>query len=236
MTITRAEYLARWSTLHGGYDPTRSPLVGRWLTVVHACARPLAAMRVAPWVVTLVGLLLAVAVVPAAAAGGSWLAVAFGLVLVSGFVDNLDGAVAVLSGRASALGAVLDSFVDRCSDLLYVVALWQAGARASVCVGAATVMMLLEYLRARAGAAGMTEVGVVTVWERPTRVVVTAVAFLGAALVGGAGSAEALSGAGAQRWVAGAAWVWLGLGVVGLGQLAVVVFKRLSGRGPVTPG
>jgi len=60
----------------------------------------------------------------------------------------------------------------------------------------------------------MTEVGVVTVWERPTRVIVTA-AFLGAA--GALGDLWALLGAAA----------WVGLGVVGLAQLLTVVRRRL---------
>jgi phosphatidylglycerophosphate synthase len=233
VTTTRAEYFARWSASHGGYDPTSSPFVSRWLVLVHACARPLVRLRIAPSVVTVCGLGLAAAAVPAAAAGAGWLYLAFALVLASGLVDGLDGAVAVLSGRASAVGYVLDSVVDRVSDLLYLVVLWQVGAPAGVCVVAGALMFLHEYLRARATAAGMTEVGVVTVWERPTRVVVTAVALLGAAVFHGA---VLWSGPGDRQWATGAAWVWVGLGVVGLVQLSVVVVRRLSGRGPVAPG
>ncbi len=232
MATTRAEYFARWSALHGGYDPSSSPFVSRWLVLVHACARPLAALRVAPSAVTLLGLVLSAAAVPAAASGGAWLYAAFALVLLSGLVDSLDGAVAVMTDRSSAAGNVLDSVVDRCSDLLYLVVLWQAGAPAAVCVGGGTLMFLHEYVRARATAAGMRDVGTVTVWERPTRVVVTSVGLLGAAVFHGA---QLWSGSGADRWVTGAAWLWVGLGVVGLAQLCVVVARRLSGRGPVPP-
>ena len=74
-------------------------------------------------------------------------------------------------------GAVLDAVADRLGDLAFVGTLLLAGAHPAACAAGAALMLLQEYLRARAAAAGMAEVGVVTVWERPTRIVVTA-AFL----------------------------------------------------------
>ena len=53
--LSREEYLDRWSTLHGGYDPRTSRIVGPWLTVVHAVATPFARLGVPPDVVTLLG-------------------------------------------------------------------------------------------------------------------------------------------------------------------------------------
>jgi len=188
---------------------------------VYSLARPLASARIAPDAVTGLGLVVAALVPAAARADGRWLFAAAVAVVLSGLVDSLDGAVAVLTGRSTAFGFVLDSVVDRCCDLLYLLALWLVGAPAGVVVGAGAVMMLLEYTRARAAAAGMTEVGVVTVWERPTRVIVTAMFLLGAALY------RATSATAAAAWVSWAAWVWLMLGAVGLVQLAVVVRRRL---------
>jgi len=218
---SRADYLRQWSALHGGYDPGASRLVGPWLWLVYSCARPLARLGVAPDAVTGVGLLAAAGVVAFASAGGGWLFAAVVLVVASGLIDSLDGAVAVLTGRASAFGFVLDSVVDRCADLLFVVALWRVGAPAGVAAAAGALMMLQEYVRARAGAAGMTEIGVVTVWERPTRVIVTAAFLLGAAVYG------ASSAAAASVWSTRGAWAWLVLGAFGLVQLAVVVRRRL---------
>jgi len=83
------------------------------------------------------------------------------------------------------------------------------------CVLAGALMFLHEYTRARAGVAGMTEVGVVTVWERPTRVIVTSTFLAAAALLD-------------EPWPALGAWAWVGLGVVGVVQLSVVVRRRLS--------
>ena len=164
---TRQQYFERWSVLHGGFDPSGSPLVGGWLRVVYLCARPFAALRVPPDLVTMLGLAASGLGVWLAWLGGRWVLLAVLLVVVSGLLDGLDGAVAVLTDRATRWGHVLDSLVDRCSDGLYLVALWLVGAPAGVCVAGGAAALLLEYARARAGAGGMSEVGVVTVAERP---------------------------------------------------------------------
>jgi phosphatidylglycerophosphate synthase len=153
----------------------------------------------------------------AAYAGGAWLWVAVAMILLSGVLDNVDGAVAVLSGRTTAWGHVLDSVVDRCCDALYLVALWAVGAPVAVCVAGGFAMGLAEYVRARAAAAGMAEVAVVTVFERPTRVLVAATFLLGAALFADS----------ADGWATTAAWVWLVLASIGLTQILVAVRRRL---------
>ena len=48
--------------------------------------------------------------------------------MLAGLLDNVDGAVAVLTGRATAWGAVLDAVADRVGDLALVGALLLAGA------------------------------------------------------------------------------------------------------------
>jgi len=213
--VDRDAYLDGWSVLHGGHDPRDNPLVRGWLTVVYAVARPLAGARVPPDLVTLAGLLVA-AGAPAMAAGGDgwWLAGAAAVTVLSGLLDSLDGAVALLSDRTTRWGHVLDSVADRAGDALFVATLWVAGAPGVLCVAGGTLMFLQEYARARAGAGGMTEVGVVTVWERPTRVIVTAAFLASAAALG-------------DPWALLGAAAWVGLGVVGLAQLLVVVRRRL---------
>src|SRR5947209_6090970 len=47
-----ASYAADWARLHGGVDPTGSLLVGRWVRLLAAVARPLARRNVAPTAVT----------------------------------------------------------------------------------------------------------------------------------------------------------------------------------------
>jgi CDP-diacylglycerol--glycerol-3-phosphate 3-phosphatidyltransferase len=184
------------------------------------------ALRVPPSALTLLGVVLAGLAALAAHGGGTWLYAAFALVVGSGLLDSLDGAVALLSGRTSAVGYVLDSAADRIADAAYVVALLLAGAPAWVCATGALLAFLLEYVRARAALAGLPDVGVVTVWERPSRVIVTAMFLLGAAVYHG------WSATAAATWTSLGAWVWVGLGVVGLLQLSVVVGRRLHGATP----
>jgi phosphatidylglycerophosphate synthase len=214
--VDREAYFAGWAALHGGYDPRSNALVRLWLSWTYALARPLAATRVPPDLLTVLGLAVSGVGAALAAGGHGWWLLAAGLLVVaSALVDNLDGSVAVLTGRATRWGAVLDSVVDRCSDLLFVASLWLAGAQPWVCVAGGALMLLQEYARARAGASGMSEVGVVTVWERPTRVIVTAAFLASAALLG-------------DPWPTLGAAAWVGLGVVGLLQLLVVVRRRLT--------
>ncbi len=186
---------------------------------MYAVARPFAVAGVPPDVVTLLGLGAAGAVAALAWAGAGWLLVAALVVVLSGVLDGVDGAVAVLTDRTTAFGFVLDSLVDRCSDLLYLVALYLAGADPWVCVAGGVVTLLHEYARARAAAGGLSDVGTITVAERPTRVIVTAVALT----VAGVGELAGRAGPWAQAGVL----AWLSLGVVGLVQLLVVLRRRL---------
>ena len=210
----REEYFDGWQRLHGGYDPRANVLVRGWLTGSYAVARPVADAGVPPDVVTVVGVFVAGLALWPAAAGGWWLLIAAAVVVLAALLDNIDGAVAVLTGRATAWGAVLDAVADRVGDLVFVGALLLAGAPPVVCVVGAGLMLLQEYLRARATAAGMAEVGVITVWERPTRVVVTAAFLASAAFLG-------------DPWPTLGAAAWVGLGAVGLVQLALVARRRL---------
>lgn len=214
--MDRDAYLDGWAVLHGGHDPRANLLVRGWLSGAYAVARPLADARVAPDLVTLAGLVVAAGAPALAAAGGGWwLAVAAVVVVLSGLLDSLDGAVALLSGRTTRWGHVLDSVADRAADAAFVATLWVAGAPGVICAAGGMLMFLQEYARARAGAGGMTEVGVVTVWERPTRVIVTAAFLASAAALG-------------DPWALLGAAAWVGLGVVGLAQLLLVVRRRLT--------
>jgi phosphatidylglycerophosphate synthase len=213
----RATYLRRWAALHGGYDPRRSRAVTGWLGVTYAVARPLAARRVPPDALTGAGAVASAGVAALAAAGGRWSLAAVAVVVASGLLDGLDGAVALLTDRATRFGSVLDSVADRVSDGLYLVALWLLGAPGGLVVAGGAVTGLHEYTRARAGAVGMSEIGVVSVAERPTRVLVAAFTLAAAGALPGRADDAALVGAG----------VWGVLGVVGLVQVLAAVRRRL---------
>lgn len=97
-------------------------------------------------------------------------------------------------------------------------------------MAAATIVFLHEYLRSRAQAAGMPGVGAITVAERPTRVVLVAVAALGS------GALPAGTPVTGWNWAAVCAVAWLVVGVTGLTHLARAVVRHVPGRdGPPRP-
>jgi len=214
----RAEYLRRWSPLHGGYDPAGTTVTGRWLGLVYLAARPLGARGVAADALTGWGVLLSLAVPAITGYRGHWPLLAALILVLAGVLDNLDGAVAVLTGRASGFGYVLDSVADRVSDAAAVVALWALGAPAWLCLAGGSACWMQEYARARAGAAGMTELGVLTVFERPTRILLTAFVLLGGGLLTGSAPGLATTGAAAGLVLAAAA----------LAQLLHAAHRRLD--------
>ncbi|GLZ40539.1 CDP-alcohol phosphatidyltransferase family protein [Actinokineospora sp. NBRC 105648] len=211
--------VAGWSRLHG-VDVSGSPVVVGWLRLVHACARPV--RRVPPDVLSAIGVLCAAGAVAVAAAGGRWPLLAALLVVLTGLLDGLDGAVALLTGRARPLGAVVDAVADRLGDMAFVGVLVVLGAPAWWCAAVAAAVLLHEYARARAQGAGMTGAGAVTVAERPTRVIVTTVVAVGAGVFPG--------GAPGPGWAWGlvGAVTWSALAAVGLVQLAVGIKRSLA--------
>jgi phosphatidylglycerophosphate synthase len=222
--LSREEYLAAWSRWHGGAG-TESALVRGWLSAVWMLARPLAGLP--PVLATALGLLVAVAAVAPARAGGAWLLLAGGLVGLSGLLDSLDGALAIGTGRASRRGFVLDSAADRLTEVAYAAALWGAGAPGWLAVAFGALCWLPDYLRARAGQAGVRETGALSVWERPTRVLMTGFTLVGAGVVAGGGLVTEVVTAGAAVGVL--------LGCVGVAQLGFWLRRALPGPGEAPP-
>ena len=117
-------------------------------------------------------------------------------VIISGFFDMLDGALARRTERVTKFGAILDSTLDRFSEAALLLALLPVYAHQGSLLGIWAVGLallgsyLVSYIRARAEGMGIDcEVGVFT---RPERVIALAlglllsrinIAFLTAALV-----------------------------------------------------
>jgi phosphatidylglycerophosphate synthase len=216
--LSREEYLAAWSTWHGGADPTASRMVHGWLSGMYALARRVAGLP--PAAVTAAGLLVAGAAVVPAAVGGLWLLLAGVLVGVSAVLDGLDGALAIATGRASRRGFVLDSAVDRLSEGAFAAALWVAGAPGWLAAAFGGLCWLPDYLRARAGQAGVIETGQLSVWERPTRVAMTGFTLGGAGVVADLGWSTAVVTAGTAAGCL--------LGVLGVAQLGTALRRALA--------
>lgn len=231
--MTWDEYVAAWSKLHGGFDPRESSAVVRgWVLIAYRIGSWLGARRVGPMAVTTAGLILCLAVPVAAVFGRVGLLAGAVLVLLAGLADGLDGAVAVITRRTTRLGFVYDSLADRLGEAAWLLAFWifvppggefGAGAPAGLVVAAGATSWLHEYARARATVAGMSEIGAVTVGERPTRV---SIAISGLLVAGLAGYLR-------PDWAAvvltAAAAAWLALAVIGLGQLMAAIRRELSG-------
>jgi archaetidylinositol phosphate synthase len=216
--LSRDEYLAAWSRWHGGTDPADSRLVHGWLTLAYRLAVPL--VRLSPLTVTALGLLVAAAAVGPAVAGGRWLILTGVLIGLSGLLDSLDGALAIAGGRASRRGFVLDSAVDRLTEVAFAAAFWVAGAPGWLAAAFGALCWLPDYLRARAGQAGVRETGAISVWERPTRVAMAGFSLGGAGVVASLGRTEELVTTGAA--------VGCLLGVVGTAQLGVQLRRALA--------
>jgi CDP-diacylglycerol--glycerol-3-phosphate 3-phosphatidyltransferase len=199
-------YQAGWREVHQLGEEARpgGRLAAWYLRLPHAVGAPLARAGVDPDLVTLAALWVALVAGWTATLGPGWAAAAGTLTLLAGVADSVDGAVAVMQGRTSAFGFVWDSTADRLADLAViagpvVLVATRAGpgwGAAAVAMGAAAagLLLLLEYVRARAQAGRVAAAWTLaTPGERPTRVVVLGLAGLavGAAQLGGDGPAAA---------------------------------------------
>jgi len=189
----RAGLVEAWSRLHDGLTP--SPLVRGWLRPMWTLARPLAAARVPPTAVTVAGAGLAVAALLLA---GRWPLAALALVLAAAIADGLDGAIAVVAGRASRFGAVADKVADRVADTAFALTIWRCGAPWWLAAAAAALSLVLELGRPPR---------VITVAERPTRVICTALACVSATVSEATWPPTVCAG------------VWVGATAVAIGQI-----------------
>ncbi|MGW0161894.1 CDP-alcohol phosphatidyltransferase family protein [Mycobacterium sp. NPDC003323] len=213
---------AGWSSLHGGVQPSR--IVRGWLSVVRILASG-PVLRIPPDVLSLLGVLALVGAW-AAVAGPGWPALTVALIIAAGVLDGVDGAVALRTGKARPLGAVIDSVADRLGDLLLGAVLLALGAEPGPVVAALTLVLLLEYVRARAQAVGMPGVGAITVAERPTRLIVVGLAAAGAAVLR---SGVPMTG---WNWGTMLAVTWTVVGVVGMAQLLHGVRRAMPATFP----
>jgi archaetidylinositol phosphate synthase len=105
------------------------------------------------------------------------------LIALGGLLDGLDGPLARLTGRQSNVGAFLDSFTDRVSDILLTVGFLLTGlVDVYLAVAMLSTSMLVSYARARGEALNVSlkEVGL---GERAVRILAAIVGTLAASLL-----------------------------------------------------
>jgi len=160
--MDKGEYLDNWSALHGGAKI--EGIVKAWLSISYAIVKPLAKLRVTPNALTLGGLIFAILLWQFP---HSWPAALF--LIASLMFDGIDGSLAIVTRVTSKFGAFTDSFVDRLSEVFWALALFELGAPKVLVFVALAAAFTQEYLRARSGGLGHTEIGIVTICERPVR-------------------------------------------------------------------
>ena len=160
--MNQTDFFAKWSALHGNAEI--KGIVKAWLKISFASAKFLSRLRLTPNLLTLLGIVFAVAM--AVNPLSLW---AIPLLVLSLYADGIDGSVAIYQNRESQFGAILDSVADRISEALWFYVAYRIGAPAWVVLLTYVTASTQEYARARLGGLGISEVGVVTPAERPVR-------------------------------------------------------------------
>lgn len=218
----RDAVLDAWSALHGGIDPRSSLWIRNWVLLSHACARPLVRIGATPDLVTILGVLVTAAALGVTFLGGWWTIVAAAIILLAALLDGIDGAIAALTGTASKWGRVLDTFADRCSDLMLAAVVVVVGAPVWLGLSIAALTLLMETTRATAQSVGMTGPGAITVWERPSRVILAIVAAVATTVWG----PTVLATGNAAATATGVAGIGATLALIGTIQLLVAVRRQ----------
>ena len=160
--MKKEEFNSTWSDLHGGAQI--KGIVKTWLAISFASAKFLSKLHITPNILTLLGVLFAIAM--AANPLSLW---AIPLLVLSLYADEIDGSVAIFQKRQSSFGAILDSVADRISEALWLYVAYRIGAPAWLVLATYVIASTQEYARARLGGLGISDVGIVTPAERPVR-------------------------------------------------------------------
>ena len=167
-------------------------------------------------------------VLAAIAAGLQAWALAGILVLVFGIFDMFDGTLARATGRASRLGAFMDSVFDRWGEgIVYVgIVAGCVGAGFSegalLAAAALTSAFMVSYARAKSEGLGFTEgtgMAAVGLAPREIRIVILTIGLLWAGLAGGVGPVDA-------GWSAGTIPLAASLGLITV-LATITVIQRI---------
>jgi archaetidylinositol phosphate synthase len=160
--LSKQEFKVKWSSLHS--DAKTNGIVGAWLNISYRFGLVCTLLRISPNVLTLFGLLGAVAT--AASSQTIW---AIFFLVFSLFCDGIDGSVAIFQQRESNWGATLDAVADRISEAFWFFTLFAIGVPAWIPIILWSIASFQEYARAKLKSLGVSDLGVVTPAERPIR-------------------------------------------------------------------
>lgn len=169
--MSREEFFSTWSDLHG--NAKISGIVKAWLSISYLIVKPISRVRITPNILTMFGLFFGVILF--LNANTSWASV---LLVLSLICDGIDGSLAILTKKSTKWGAILDSVVDRLTEIFWVLALYKIGADLKLLVLVLLTASLQEYVRARSAGLGVSEVGIVTFSERPVRASFVFIVFI----------------------------------------------------------
>jgi archaetidylinositol phosphate synthase len=169
--MKKDEFFSIWGRLHG--DAEISGIIKGWLNISYLIVKPLAKVRITPNVLTILGLLFGVLLY--ANAKTFW---APALLVLSLICDGIDGSLAIVTNKSTKWGAILDSTVDRLTEIFWVLALYKVGADLNLLIIVLLAASVQEYMRARAAGLGVSEVGIVTFAERPVRASFVFIVFI----------------------------------------------------------
>ena len=169
--MKRDEFFSVWRRLHG--DAEISGIIKGWLSISYLIVKPLAKVSVTPNILTILGLFFGVLLY--ANAETFW---APALLVLSLICDGIDGSLAIVTNKSTKWGAILDSTVDRLTEIFWVLALNKVGADLNLLIIVLLAASVQEYMRARAAGLGVSEVGIVTFAERPVRASFVFIVFI----------------------------------------------------------
>lgn len=200
------EFNEHWSSLHNSIEVTGA--IKYWLLIARPIANLLSKVRANANLLSLLGLVAAVALWKSA---DHWYAL--GLLAISLLCDGLDGAVAIIRGTSGTRGAVLDSVADRIGEFFWALTFYEIGVNFWIVGSAYIAATVQEYVRARFASLESAPFDFVSICERPVRAI-----FLAAGLISVHFS---------STWASRAGIFWCTFQVVALVTVLMEAFTRL---------
>lgn len=186
-----------------------------------------------PNALTLIGF--GIAVIAAFAAGlQSWVAAGI-LVVFGGVFDLFDGALARATGKASQLGAFMDSVFDRWGEVIIYVGVAAGCAIAAfdpgtvLATAALGSAVMVSYARAKSEGLGFTEgtgMAAIGLAPREVRIVILTVGLIASGLAGGVALEEQGQNVLLDAWSAGRWILAIALGLIAV-LATITVIQRI---------